>query len=228
VQANLVDYNPDRPDLPTNSPRAHYALTDNAIATIRTFGKPGWKRVCKLFVTTHGSLLDKYRKKAVRRLVPVRLPNGRILKLSPGEHNVVQAAVVEHFIPRFAPGSRLLYLGDTAKKALHVDEKGLRELGITLSEHDKIPDVVFYDPIKKRLLLVEAVTSHGPMSPKRYMELAKIFSECRAKLIFVSAFPNFEQFRKHMLKIAWETEVWIVEEPDHIIHYDGEKFLGLP
>ena len=26
--------------------------------------------------------------------------------------------------------------------------------------------------------------------------------------------------------IAWETEVWIADEPDHMIHYNGERFLG--
>jgi type II restriction enzyme len=227
-QANLVDYNPDIPDLPTTSPRAHYALTDDALSTIRTYGTRGWKRACKLFVKSHGSLRDKYRKKTPRRLVPVRLPDGSIFKLSPGEHNIVQAAVVERFIPRFAPGSRLLYLGDTAKKALYLDENALEKLGITLTEHDKLPDVIFFDPNKQRLFVVEAVTSHGPMSPKRHMELTDMLSECQAKLIFVSAFPTFKEFRKHMRQIAWETEVWVVEEPDHMIHYDGEKFLALP
>lgn len=109
-----------------------------------------------------------------------------------------------------------------------IDQDGLQELRITFPDHDKLPDVVFYDSSKKRLFLVEAVTSHGPMSPKRYTELAEILSQCPVKMIFVSAFPNFREFRKHMRKIAWETEVWIVEEPDHMIHFDGEKFLGLP
>lgn len=228
VQANLVDYNPDEPDLPTNSPRAHYALTDDAFSAIKTYRTPDWKRACRAFLKTHGSLRDKYGKKTARRLVPVRLPDGSTLELSPGVHNVVQAEVVERFIPRFAPGSQLLYLGDTAKKALYLDENALEKLGIALTEHDKLPDVVFFDANKQRLFLVEAVTSHGPMSPKRYMELAEMLSKCQAKLIFVSAFPTFKEFRKHMRKIAWETEVWVVEEPDHMIHYDGEKFLALP
>lgn len=120
-----------------------------------------------------------------------------------------------------------MYLGDTAKKVLYLDQRGLQKLGISLSDHDKLPDIVFYDSRKKRLFLVEAVTSHGPMSPKRHMELSQMLAGSRAKLIFVSAFPSFKEFRKHMLKIAWETEVWIADEPDHMIHYDGEKFLGL-
>lgn len=27
-------------------------------------------------------------------------------------------------------------------------------------------------------------------------------------------------------ELAWETEVWIATEPDHMIHRDGERFLG--
>ena len=228
IQANLVHYNPDDPGLPTNSPRAHYALTDDALRTIRTYGTKGWLKACRRFARSHGALVDKYGIKAARPLVPVELPDGTTRELSPGQHNVVQAAVVEEFRSRFAPGSRLLYLGDTAKKDLHFDQKGLQDLGIQLSEHQKLPDVILYDSAKKRLFLIEAVTSHGPMSPKRHMELEEMFAGCRAKLIFVTAFPTFREFRKHMLKIAWETEVWIAEEPDHMIHYDGEKFLGVP
>jgi len=228
VQAKLIDYNPDQPNLPTNSPRAHYALTDNALEAIRAYGTPRWKRACKTFLTAHGSLQERYGRRKSRRLVPVHLPDGSTLDLTPGEHNVVQAAVVEQFMPRFAPGARLLYLGDTAKKNLYLDRDGLQELGICFTDHDKLPDIVFYDPSKNRLFLVEAVTSHGPMSPKRYLELAEMLSKCPARMIFVSAFPNFREFRKHMRKIAWETEVWIVEEPDHMIHFDGEKFLSVP
>jgi len=228
VQASLADYNPDAPDLPTNSPRAHYALTKDAVTTIRTYGTRKWKGACEHFLAIHGSLRDKYGKRKSRHLVPVQLPDGGVLDLSPGKHNLVQAAVVKEFLPRFAPGSRLLYLGDTAKKNLYLDEQGLRDVGITLTDHGKLPDVVFYDSNKNRLFLAEVVTSHGPMSPKRHMELEEMLLRCPAKRIFVSAFPDFKVFRKHMEMIAWETEVWIVEVPDHIIHYDGEKFLELP
>jgi len=228
IQAHIVDYNPDNPDLPTNSPRAHYAVTPAALAAMKNYGTARWKQACKRFLHAHGSLRDKYGKKTVRRLVPVRLPNGNLFELSPGKHNQLQVAVIEHFIPRFAAGSQLLYLGDTAKKNVYLDQQPLKKLGIRLSDHDKLPDVVFYDPDKKRLFLVEAVTSHGPMSPKRRMELEAMLSGHQLQTIFVSAFLDFVELRKHMKMIAWETEVWIAEVPDHMIHFDGERFLGLP
>ncbi len=228
VQGHIVDYNPDIPDLPTTSPRAHYALTGDALATIRTYRTAQWKEALKRFLKAYGSLRDKYGGKKVRRLVPVRMPDGEIFDMSPGKHNLVQAAVIEKYIPRFAPGARVLYLGDTAKKNLYLDADGLKEVGVTLTDHDKLPDIVFYHPDKNRLFLVEAVTSHGPMSPKRFVELEEMLSGCAAQKVYVSAFPDFKEFRKHMKNIAWETEVWIVEIPDHMNHFDGEKFLGLP
>jgi type II restriction enzyme len=226
VQAGIAVYNPDDPSLPTNSPHAHYALTPEALSVIQTYRTRGWKAACKRFLSEKGSLLERYLKKRSGGLVPVLLPSGQTLDLSPGKHNVVQAAVVEQFIPRFAPGSRLLYLGDAAKKALYLDTEGLMEHGISMTEHDKLPDIVFFDMEKNRLFLVEAVTSHGPMSPKRFTELQEMMSRCKATKIYLSAFPDFTEFRRHMKKIAWETEVWIAEVPDHMIHYDGEKFLG--
>jgi hypothetical protein len=148
------------------------------------------------------------------------------LSLSPGKHNKVQAAVVKQFAPRFAPGAKLLYLGDTAKKNLFNDNERLSNLGVPITEHDKLPDVVLHDVSRNWLCLVEAVTSHGPMSPKRVYELEKMFAQCPIGKVFVTAFQNFDEFRKHLKKIAWETEVWIAEIPDHLIHYNGDKFLG--
>lgn len=226
VQGRIADYNPDEPELPTNSPRAHYSLTVAARDAIRTYGTPRWKNASQQFVHQHGALLEIYRKKRAARLVPVQLVDGRTLTLSPGKHNKVQAAVIKQFAPRFAPGAKLLYLGDTAKKNLLLDDGQFLALGISITEHDKLPDVVLFDTKRNWLFLIEAVTSHGPMSPKRVYELEKMFAQCPIGKVFVTAFPNFDEFRKHLKKIAWETEVWIAEIPDHLIHYNGDKFLG--
>ena len=226
VQARIADYNPDDPNLPTNSPRAHYALSEAAFAAIAKFGTIEWEKARKRFVAKRGALVDVYRMERKTRMVPVRLPGGRTLELSPGKHNEVQALLVKEFAPRFAPGATVLYLGDTAKKNLHLDEESLSALGVPMNEHDKLPDVVIHDKRRDWLFLIEAVTSHGPMTPKRVVELKKLFSKCTAGLVFVSAFPSFGEFRKHLNAIAWETEVWIAEIPDHMIHYNGDRFLG--
>lgn len=225
-QARIVNYNPDNPLLPTNSPQAHYALTDEAFAAIKTYGTERWTKSAKSFVDKHGALVAKYARERKIQMIPVVLSKGLTLRLSPGEHNKVQAAVVEEFAPRFAPGSSLLYLGDTAKKNLFLDTEKLNELGIPITDHDKLPDVILYDKNKQWLYLIEAVTSHGPMSPKRVAELESMLRNCKAGKIYVTAFPNFPEFKRHTEEIAWETEIWIVENPDHMIHYNGNRFTG--
>lgn len=225
-QARIVDRNPDNPSLATNSPRTHYALTDQIVDLIRGYGEKTWDGKLKRILGNRKTLWEVYRKKRKSRMVPVRLPSGKKLHLSPGKHNELQAAVIEQFAPRFAPGSSPVYVGDTARKTLHVNEKLLRSLNITVTEHDKLPDVVLYHKNKNRLFLIEAVTSHGPVSPKRQYELDQMLRDCPADLIYVSAFADFREFKRHIVNIAWETEVWLSEIPDHLIHFNGDKFLA--
>lgn len=226
VQGGVAERNPFDPELPTNSPRSHYAVTEEAMIAIRQYGTDGWQAAVSLFRRKHGVVATRHAGERRRRMLPVAVAEGLTLRLSPGAHNSVQKAVVEEFVPRFAPGARLLYLGDTADKSLFVDRAGLAELGIAITEHDKQPDILFYDPRRKWLFLVEAVTSHGPVSPKRVVEMEAMLARCAAGAVYVSAFPNFREFRRHMSAIAWETEVWLCDNPDHLIHYDGDRFLG--
>jgi hypothetical protein len=148
------------------------------------------------------------------------------LTLSPGDHNELQSKIVEEFGARFVPGGRLLYLGDTAQKNLFLDEKMFSELGVAAPDRDKLPDVVFYDEKRDWIFLVEAVTSHGPMSPKRIIELRDMFSGCESGIVYVTAFFDFKTFREFAGDIAWETEVWLAEMPGHLIHYNGDRFVG--
>ena len=225
-QARLVDRNPDSPDLPTNSPRTHYGLTDEALRVLRRYGGRGWQSQLRSFRSRHGALLEIYQRRRQMREIPIHTSTGEEIRLSPGRHNRLQALVVTAFGPRFAPGSTLLYLGDAADKLLHLDREKLDQLGVTVNEHDKLPDVVLYDEGRNWLFLVEAVISHGPVSPKRLEELEDSLKDCTATRIYVSAFPDFRQFRRYLDNIAWETEVWVAEMPDHMIHFNGDKFLG--
>jgi type II restriction enzyme len=225
-QARVVDRNPDEPDLPTNSPRTHYGLTDEALSVLRLYGTSGWESELSAFRASHGVLLEIYQRRRTMREIPIRTSAGEEIRLSPGRHNRLQAQVVMDFGPRFAPGATLLYLGDAAEKLLHLDREKLAELGVPITEHDKLPDVVLYDEERNWLFLVEAVTSHGPVNPKRFEELESTLKDCAATRVYVSAFPDFRQFKQHVDKIAWETEVWLAEIPDHLIHFNGDKFLG--
>lgn len=226
VQARIADYNPDNPKLPVNSPNAHYGLTDAAMDAIKSFGTKGWNKAVQKFILEEGDLSKKYKKERKQILIPVKLSNGKTLKLSSGKHNEVQAAIVHEFAARFANNGAVLYLGDTAKKDLYVDDKKLKELGIPVNQHSKLPDVIIYDEGKNWLFLIEAVTSHGPVSPKRVVELEEFLKDCRAGKIYVTAFPDFAEFKKHSKDIAWETEVWLADAPEHMIHFNGDRFMG--
>lgn len=226
VQAGIADYNPDIPDLPVNSPRAHYAISEIALETIITFGTRNWKKALENFNSKIGALKEKYSKSREMSRVPLKLSDGSVLMLSPGRHNEVQAAVVKEFASRFAQGSTLLYVGDTENKDLHIDKGTLEKIGIPITEHSKLPDIVIYNESKNWLYLIEAVTSHGPMTPKRIVELEDFLKDCNAGKIYISAFPDFSEFKKHTTEIAWDTEVWIMEFPEHMIHFNGDKFFG--
>ncbi|MFZ1978106.1 MAG: BsuBI/PstI family type II restriction endonuclease [Bacteroidota bacterium] len=226
VQARLADYNPDNPELPVNSPNAHYALSAQALDVIITFGTKKWQSAVASFKADVGELKKRYTKDRNLTLIPLKLSDGKIIQLSPGKHNQVQAAIVNQFASRFAKGSVLLYLGDAAKKDLHMDTKMLKKIGIPIDQHSKLPDVVIYDISRNWLFLIEAVTSHGPITPKRIIELEDFLKNCDAGKVYVSAFPDFSEFKRHTSELAWETEVWIVEHPDHMIHFNGDKFIG--
>ncbi len=79
---------------------------------------------------------------------------------------------------------------------------------------------------KNWLVLIEAVTSHGPIGLKRHNELKDLFRMARLGLVFVTAFLTRRAMTKYLADIAWETEVWIAETPSHVIHFNGERFLG--
>lgn len=226
VQAGIVIQNADDPARPTNSGLNNYMLSDLALDVTRSYGSSGWKAKVKNFIDQQGRLLDVYQKAREQIKIPLQVAEGKVYSLSPGKHNKLEAAIVEEFGPRFAPGAKLIYLGDTAKKTLILDDATFAKLGVLVSEHGKFPDVILYDPKRKWLFLIEAVTAHGPISPKRQVELGKLFEKCKASKIYVTAFLDFATYKKYANEIAWETEVWIAEMPSHMIHLNGDKFLG--
>ena len=141
-------------------------------------------------------------------------------------HNKLEAAIIEEFSPYFAPRAKPIYLRGTAKKSLVLDNEAFAKLGVPVSEHGNFPDVVLYEPKKKRLLLIEAATAKDFISPKRRLELEKLFESSKVDKVYITAFWNFAAYTKHLDKIAWDTEVWIAETPAHMIHFNGDKFLG--
>lgn len=225
-QAGIVLRNIDDPGRPTNSGLNNYILSDIALDVLRAYGTSTWNEKLGDFLSQQGLLLEIYEKAREQTKVPLQVADGKTYKLSPGKHNQLQAAIVAEFGPRFVPGAKLIYLGDTASKTLVFEQAVFDQLAIPVSGHGKLPDILLYDENRDWLFLIEAVTAHGPVSPKRFVELEKLLEHCPAKRIYVTAFLDFAAFKKFANEIAWETEVWIAETPSHMVHFNGDKFLG--
>ncbi len=226
VDSGLALYNPDKPSRPVNSPKSVYQIEPSALTLLRTFGTPQWHERLTDYLSERETLTAGYAKERERNRIPVEIAPDKQITLSPGEHSELIRAVIEDFAPRFAPGSVLIYVGDTSKKWAYFDAARLVELGVVVDSYGKMPDIVFYYTAKNWLLLVESVTSHGPVNGKRHAELARLFAGSTAGLVYVTAFPNRAVMARYLGDIAWETEVWVADAPSHLIHFNGERFLG--
>jgi hypothetical protein len=224
--AGIALLNPDQPGRSVNSPKTVYQIEPATLALLRTFGTPQWHDNLAEYLSNHETLLDKYAKERTHNRVPVEIAPGKQISITPGEHSELIKAIIEEFAPRFAPGSQLIYAGDTGEKWGYFDASLLAKLGVNIDTHGKMPDVVLYFTQKNWLLLVESVTSHGPVDGKRHAELTKLFSGSSAGLVYVTAFPNRGTMSKYLGEIAWETEVWVADAPSHLIHFNGIRFLG--
>lgn len=209
----------------TNSPNYRYRLTDEMLSLIQSFGTAGWEKNWKQFIENHDSLVDLYTSKRTMRKMPIRI-NGETFTFSPGKHNQLQKVIIEEFASRFAPSTECLYVGDTEKKDLFKNSEKLQRLGFTITLHDKMPDIILYSEKKNWLYFIESVTSVGPMEPKRIKEIEEMTEGVTAGKIYVTAFLDFKTFKRFSETLAWETEVWIADMPDHMIHLNGDKFLG--
>jgi type II restriction enzyme len=226
VEAGLVAYNPDQPDRPVNSPKAVYQLTPEALRLVRSYVSREWETALTAFLTNAPGLATRYAAHRELELVPLTIADGKTINLSPGAHSRLIRDIVEEFAPRFTPGATLIYVGDTGDKAGYFNTDLLAELGVTVDRHGKLPDVVLYDTSRNWLILAESVTSHGPVDGKRHGELKELFAEANPGLVFVSAFPDRPTMARYLSVLAWETEVWIADAPSHMVHLNGERFLG--
>ncbi|NET02091.1 MAG: N-6 DNA methylase [Sphaerospermopsis sp. SIO1G1] len=224
VQMGLVIENPDQPDRPINSPKWCYQLQPKALSLIKYYNSESWQESLANYKTSVKNLLQNKKKNISQ--IPVTLPNGTAIYLSSGGQNTLVKDIIEKFCPRFTPGGFILYVGDAGDKFLINETQKFREMKLELDPHGKMPDVVVYDQQKDWLILIEAVTSHGPVNLKRHNELKQIFQSSSRGLVFITAFPTRKEMSKYLGEIAWETEVWVADQPDHLIHFDGERFLG--
>ena len=226
VEAGMLIRNPDDPSRPTNSGKTVYQTEPNALELFRAFGTLEWSGKLKSYLAAR----DRIRKEQLRERkltrIPVKLPSGETVTISPGGQNPLIKTVIEEFCPCFVPGGTVVYIGDAEDKFLHLDADYLQRLGVVIPAPAKMPDVVVHDVRRNWLLLIEAVTSAGPVDRKRRRELKDLFTGCNAGLVFVTAFSTRDVMRSFLTQISWETEAWVAEDPEHLIHFNGERFLG--
>jgi BsuBI/PstI restriction endonuclease C-terminus. len=226
VQAGIVLYNPDDPTRPVNSPKAVYQISPAAYAVIKQYKTRNFDAALADFIKHQSTLTEQYAKERTMNMVSVKIKNEHSIQISPGKHSELIKEIIESMAPRFLPNSILVYIGDTGEKWGYYDQELAGNLLFNIKEHGKMPDVILYVEDKKWLVLVESVTSHGPVDSKRYIELKDLFASITADLVFISAFPDKATFTHYVHDIAWETEAWIADNPTHMIHFNGEKFLG--
>lgn len=226
VDAGIALLNPDDPQRPVNSPKNVYQIEPTTFELLQTFGTEEWEKSRDTYLKSVKTLVAKYAKEREMQQIPVTIADGKQISISPGAHSLLIKAIIEHFAPRFVPGGVLIYAGDTGEKWGYFDEDLLTKLGVKVDSHGKMPDVVLYYPEKNWLLLIESVTSHGPVDGKRHEELSALFKASSAPIVYVTAFPSRQIMAGYLSTIAWETEVWCADAPTHLIHFNGIRFLG--
>jgi len=226
AEALLIEQNPDDPNRPVNSPRSCYQINAEALRLLRTLEDSDFPEKLKRYLSNAPGLRATYAKAREAHRVPVTLPSGSAITLSPGGQNVLVKRIIEDFCSIYTPGGQVLYVGDADSKLQIYERDVLRTLGVEVDEHGKMPDLVVYLREKNWLILIEATSSHGPVDSKRHSELVALFSGSSAGLVFVSCFGSRAEMRRFLSQIAWETDVWCADSPTHLIHFNGERFSG--
>ncbi|OJW12630.1 BsuBI/PstI family type II restriction endonuclease [Mucilaginibacter sp. 44-25] len=209
-----------------NSPTRKYVIPTFIKDLVIKYGTEEWPEALTEFKTDRVMLVEQLKRKRDLNTLPVLLPSGESINFSVGSHNELQKAIIEEFLPRFGAGSKVLYVGDGANKSLWKLDSDLQALNFFDISHGILPDVVAYSEEKNWLYLIEAFYSTGTISEVRMIELKANLKNCKAEIIYITAFLTKEDFKKNILDIAWESEVWTADNPDHMVHFNGHKFLG--
>lgn len=225
-QANVAIINPDDPERPINSGKTVYKIEPDTLELVKTFGTKLWPENLKKFLSTRKTLVETYNGRKKGEGLHVELPDNQQFILTYGGQNVLVKDIIEQFIPQYIRSPKVLYMGDTGNKFLFYDKKSLESLNVFLEPHGQIPDVIVLDQKRNWLCLIEAVSSHGPIDGTRRVFLEKLFKSSSAPPVYITAFPDREAMKKYLPVISWHTEVWAADSPDHLIHFNGERFLG--
>lgn len=226
VDAGFCLHNDDDPNRSTNSKNNNYRLAPEPLAVIRQYKTEGWDPALKKYLTIAPGLADRYKQARNLHRIPITLASGKTVSIKSGGQNELIKSMIDEYCSRFIPGGVIIYIGDADSKLGFFDEAYFASLNVKIDPHGKLPDLVVYQPETNWLFLMEACSTNGPMDNTRISELQTLFANCTAGLVFVTCFPNRATMRRYLPDLAWETEAWVADNPDHMIHFNGSKFLG--
>jgi len=226
VGMGLVVKSANNPQADTNDGTRGYAIENKFGELIKKYGTNGWEKAISSFALDQDYIDNFYSKREIEKL-EVQVESGISLSLDSGPHNLIQKAVIEKFLPNFGYQANVLYIGDTSNKHMYEYPEKMAELGLNIEDRGMLPDIVAFSETKQWLYLIEAVHSSNPLNPERCIELQRtILKSCKYGVVFVTAFLSKKEFVKWLPEIAWETEVWLVDNPEHLVHFNGDKFIG--
>lgn len=229
VGMGLVVKSANNPDADTNDGTRGYAIEDNFADLLRAYNTPDWSEMIDSFKIDH-EYISLFQSTRTANKLQVKLADGLILNLDDGPHNRIQKAVIEELLPIFGNNATVLYIGDTSEKKMFKCSKQMLELGLNIEDRGMLPDIIAFSEEKRWLYLIEAVHSSNPLNPlnpERCIELKRtVLKNCPYGVVFITAFLSRKDFARWMPEIAWETEVWLADRPEHMIHFNGDKFLG--
>lgn len=229
VDAGLVLKNPDE-DRPVTSPNTCYALPQEIVDLLQAFGSSKYSRE---LARVKSIIRIRGRKNAVDRELTkghVVLPDGEtILQISEKGQGLIIKAIIEEFLPLYAPDCEVLYISDSAGDIFLIDatnKKLLSQIQEAVSKSSASPDLIAWMPKNNWLYVCEACSSGGPINEARREILLEMLESTGCGLIFTTCFSSRIAMKKWLPELAWETEAWCAEDPTHMIHLDGERFLG--
>lgn len=215
--------------LSTNDKDNSYRFTSYFAALIRTYGTEQWEEKLSDYMSTYQSYREYLKQtKSVERNYRAEY-NGINIELKKSPHNKLQLQILKELLPLISEGKpELLYIGDAVDRDLWQKDDRLKELGIyVLSESGNLPDIIAYDSVNKRILFIEAFHSTGPFTIDRVNTIRNLCKcDPGTEAAFVTAFDTTSKMLKNYKNVAWETDIWTAEEPTHLLHKNGDKFMG--
>jgi hypothetical protein len=218
-----------RHQLSPNDPKTYYRLSGELARLLELETGEERDRLSRRMRLRGGRRAS--RRSATAGDVVVHLQGESDFVLSPGPHNELEKAVVEILAPALAASPKVVYLGDTAPRKGFQDRTLMRRLNLPIDLTSALPDVIILGEGEDLLLVIEAVTSSGPITPGRLdqlRDLAKKAARLGFQTQFVTAFPTRRDLRRFVQEIAWGTSVWIAEEPWNLIHFEPLPRTGEP